>query len=60
MMTPNPRPFLFSADKAPGPLLRVSDHDLMQAMRAAELHEHELADPFDDEDGEDAGVSWIA
>lgn len=60
MMTPSPRPLQVSADAPPGPLLRVSDHDLMQAMRAAELHEHELADPYDDEDGEDAGVSWIA
>jgi len=60
MITLIPRPFLVCADAAKNPLLRVSDADLMHAMRRAELHEHELADPYDDDDGEDAGVSWIA
>lgn len=59
MMTLRPLPLARRPEAANDPLLRVSDAELMRAMRNAELHEHEVADPCDEDDHDEDGVSWI-
>ncbi|GAA5185577.1 hypothetical protein GCM10025771_41760 [Niveibacterium umoris] len=59
MMTLAPLPLDRRGEAANDPLLRISDAELMRAMRNAQLHEHEIDDPCDDDDRDEEGVSWI-
>ncbi|WP_374511908.1 hypothetical protein [Niveibacterium sp.] len=59
MICSSPMPVPNRGQAANDPVLRISDAELVRAMRRAELHEHELADPYGDDEDDDASVSWV-